>query len=431
MDITNKIEVTHSSISDTKNAFIIDYEKLSSATKEYELEVNLYDNGTLKSINTSASDKTGEIITSVAKTAALLALINTTGTAGVAVAVAGTQKAGKQPVCDTSIIAAISSKKTAVKAVKDADKIVADKLEELKKLKALVKDKAGIEKPNPAYEKALKALALSHEDATIKRNELDAINKKLTITTKYTVHGLDDQTLKVKPEVLIKSGWVKKDVYIDADVKGAELLKLYFSVEGEDTSANNKKAIENATSGIVYQQGETVKLKVCSDQPCVTSKPHFDKNIFATDAGRLARLPFSNGAFEENGFEAKFNEKGTLQYVKFSSSSTGEKAAGTLADVAEVYGDYKTKRKAYSDAELAKVDTKEIADLDHQIEILTKTKELKALNKEADEDLAKLKRELELKQLLHSIKELEPDEAAEELARLKIVLEIQQLLAGE
>ena len=496
IDVSNKVEVVYSTISDISNAYVIDYDSLSSATKEFDIEVSMYPNGTLKSINTTSSDKTGEIIASVAKTAAMLALVNTTGAGGLAMLTASGQGEKENqgltplpiPLCSDAVKQALVNRDSAKSEFKDANEKLAAKLKELLSLKKLVKDEAGIEAPAPAYEAALKALGVLNTDAAIKENILDEINSKLTYTSTYQLYGITigSQDLRLSPEELEKSGWVENKKYADATTVSADILKLFFNTqvayvkeEVEDKApevavdklgagpevgapedavekqkANGNSLIASSVferddvvehesesdddSGIVYQQGANVSIKICKDEKCANSNPQFNKIVYASDAGSLARLPYKNDAFQENSFEAKFSDKGMLEYVKYSSNSPAENAADTLSDVADAYASYKTKRHEYEKAEIealaaksAADDAKELADLDHQIAILKKAKELEVLSKQADAEIGRLKRELELKKLLKEIDDLEPDEAAEELARIKIQVEIEKLLSGE
>jgi hypothetical protein len=473
---TNSVEVAYSTVSDLDNAYVIDYNSLSAASKDYDLEINLYGNGTLKSINSSSSDKTGEIISSVAKSLAVLALINTTGGAALVPASVPEAEPGilekekEEPLliqlCSDDVLNALANQETATKNAKKANVKLAAKLAELKKLVTTI-DAIGVKKTSPAYKKKLKELAVLHEDSEAKNKILADITKQLTLTSSYQVNGITNKAkeLHISRKELIDSGWITDKEYTNASEIGLRLFKLYFKLDSayiaeakpelklesaDKKSKANLKAEslydseyemevdegnEVEGSGIYYQQGANIRIQICSEVNCSDKKPYFNKIIYASDAGRVARLPFKNGAFQDNSFEAKFSDKGMLEYVKFSSSSSAEKAASTLNDVVDTYGDYKAKRSVYDKSEIdaakakaAEDEVKEITNLDQQIAILTKTQELEALNEQANAAIDKLKRELELKQLLKSIDDMTPSKAAEELARLQIEVEISKLL---
>lgn len=65
MKIAVAAEVTSKNVRDPKHHYVIDFASLQSAFKKSDLTIEYYDSGALKSINTSAEDRTGEVISSV------------------------------------------------------------------------------------------------------------------------------------------------------------------------------------------------------------------------------------------------------------------------------------------------------------------------------------------------------------------------------
>jgi len=71
-DVTAKAAEVY--IPDPVHWYQVDYESLRSGTKTTNLEIDLYPNGTLKTINASAEDKTAKIAVAIGKAMAQLAL---------------------------------------------------------------------------------------------------------------------------------------------------------------------------------------------------------------------------------------------------------------------------------------------------------------------------------------------------------------------
>jgi hypothetical protein len=65
--ISPKVSIVHAAMPDTANEFTLTGAGLTSFFKEKSLEVTLYDHGAIKSINTTATDKTGTIIGNIVK----------------------------------------------------------------------------------------------------------------------------------------------------------------------------------------------------------------------------------------------------------------------------------------------------------------------------------------------------------------------------
>lgn len=127
--------VTDKNLTDFSEAYLVKYRELDSKTKKIDLALELYSNGTLKSMNGIMTDKSGEIIENsvsgairIARTALLPAS---------AVLSAGDSL---EELCEMQVRSALARLKTLNEQKKDKEKELADKKKEIENLPANQQD---------------------------------------------------------------------------------------------------------------------------------------------------------------------------------------------------------------------------------------------------------------------------------------------------
>lgn len=472
-------DLTQKSRSNLKDAYVIDYTTLQAATKDHDFEVTLYENGMLKSINSTSKDKTGEMVLSVAGAAAKLALVNTTGPAGLLAltkeeeTIQGEGEEEKIPLvaCSQKVDAALKNLKQASKDEKS--KLEAANLEKEKviKKKEEIISAGGDLVNDDALKGMLAKLEQAFELYLEKKKAREELEKILMVTKKHSTVGTSGETFIVSKENI--SEWLMdeddfskkfkklngiasdspevsekiKNYYDDQVSSIIDSLQLKFSVETADKVSDGGG---NSTEyeGVVYRQTATAVVKVCLESECKDGKYLQSKDIQIPDAGPLAVLPFKNEEFQENTFAADFSEAGSLTRLKVTSNSTAAAQAKLFGDLADLRMDYKTKQavlnKAEKDAaqeeadallakeesELKKQREEELGALEHQIALLKSNQELSKLtaSPKTDDELEALQRALTLQKIKSDIALMQSGDAKAELERITSEMAIEDLL---
>lgn len=488
VDVTPKVE--HTTVAELKNIFTIDYRELDAATKAHNIDVQLYENGMLKSLTTGVQDKSVEITKALVDTGVKLALANTTGGASLLAlnvidplgdqAVSGDQgdkevKELPKSLCKDSVVAALKNAKT-LKDTRDNKLKAADK----KKVEVIaLKNKLGeakidteIAKLNKALVEAYNELATSfqeYQDAAYAYKENEKI---LSFSEKQIFVGSSDHT--IKPKSKDGSFW-----FNDIDSKGLGKILTRKDVFLNLTTTHLKihgllgpdKAVvpcrEKACKGLVYRQALPAKLSILLDSNPDSELVTAAVNI--PDASPYAILPFENKEFQNNNFTAIFAESGLLTQFKTDSNATFEAQSTLASELATTRLAYKQKQaeldkleedaaitaqeKAISDAEaalakekagiaaqiaeadaaLARQRDQELSALSHQLAMLEEQKKLDSFGyqPQKDQELEDLERLLKLKMLLAEIDGLSTKEAQNELQRIIAENEIKQILADK
>ncbi|MCG7872449.1 MAG: hypothetical protein JAZ11_10155 [Candidatus Thiodiazotropha lotti] len=465
------------------NAYVIDYQTLQSAMKSYDFEVKRHPNGMLQSINTGAKDKTGDVILSVASTAATLALVNSAGPAGL-IALAPTIGPEEEALegqmvdlkgltipselCNNDTVNALNAFPSAEKAMKAALKKAEKQKEKVIILRKEIVDAGGNLTNHQVLTKELKQLRKDFDTYLTAKDKHTAIWKQLTIE-----HSFKHSTIKSEdfgaPKRLFDKWMISKSDFLTLMIKNnqnqkerdinqvsesiheirtqlideAIVLELVFNTEAPTSAPANGPVLAGPTkqtpdaapvtppaitpppetdeifNGIVYKNGATATAKVCVGQSCEENRYLESKDFTMPDAGPLAILPFSNRAFQSNRFEVEFTDTGALTRVKISSDSTAANQAQVLEQLAEKKLEFETKKASLVKAEADAL--KEEADA-------LKSDAQAELQAQREEDIANLEYQI---QLIEKQKKLEKLSAApkvnEELESLKHALTIEKL----
>ena len=176
MKVTTTVEATRKEARDPSQEYIIDYAALRSFFKTTDVAVEYYDNGALKSVNATVTDKTGEFLKSTFSSAAKIAMLGT-GTGGAA-----------PKACTDEIAGMVTQAAQAEKDVTAKTAALTRQTELLEKLQtvavALGPTRNAVERREFADQ--VKALYKAKEDLEKDQKVLADLLKKLTFTSKVT-----------------------------------------------------------------------------------------------------------------------------------------------------------------------------------------------------------------------------------------------------
>lgn len=435
-EVDTKASIAVKPIADIESAYLISYRELESISKEFTFDLQYHPNGMIKSVNTTSDDKSADMALSLAKAAGTVALIHGLGPAGLIAAipmVSGDAAHKSSPpifsvpifLCVPNVKSALNNKDEKLAAVKNATKKLKAKIKEIQGLRKSIAEATENAAQLADLKLALAQLSKIQAEFEQASNEYDDLMKLLTIKQTYKFSSTQTESLVPEKGVAIKDQLLPKWVGGSSDVLNAaiEQLTLKFTIPSLPASTNISKG-----DGIVYRQGALVDIKLCRSDSCDKNKYVATERLFLSDAGPMAVLPFVNEVFQENQFSATFLENGMLQSVKYSSNSQGEVATKSVENIASEYAKYKTQHAQLKQADIQAVYDKNLTDLDQQISLLEKQKELQELTKEENTVLMQLQQEIELRKLLSEIDVMDTEEAQRELDRLIIQQQINDLL---
>lgn len=319
--------ITHADVS---HKYVVDYETLQSGMKHTDLAFDLYDNGTLKGINVSITDKSGEVLKNLTKI-------------GISIA----SMVGGVPLPSPAAgLAAAPPKLTCTKLVKDAlmelPKALTrldSKSDELKRQQEVVGQAKTVTDPLSSARLAAELAKRSQIESEYEllANDVENLQNILTKTQKTLVRPTDREPKGlILPDPKLLTDWFKAEPSEDTN----KLL----AVKWQAVSDFNLYGVTDATEGLVYRQPAPSQFWLCnggtSSDSCLT--PVGDlvagvKKLFAADVtlpqlGRLARLPLKNGPFQTQTITATFSPDGALTKASYVNHSSFEKASQSVLD---------------------------------------------------------------------------------------------------
>ena len=343
---------------DLENAYVIDYTKLGAESKTSSISVELYDNGTLKSINAQVDDKTQEIATGIAESVAKIA------GAFMGVQIPLPEKAMReQPtqapppppeICNDQTIKALKVHEATTQEVKKLNKTI-EGLEE-----KLLKEKAE-EKPNQSTIKLLeKQIKKASETLGTKQKILAKITPLLTHAKVYQFSPEFDILKRSRdlPGQGARDKWLNKDTLKKPGI--TESLKDIFdtdtavllppkSKKPQKDPASSRPPIQvesainqtdtGSPTGLAYRTPVKGVLLVCNRTKCLNDagelKAPFNQIIHEqatglSQFGQVAYLPLENTPFLDNNIAVQFARDGTITQFKYGENASAEEMVKLL-----------------------------------------------------------------------------------------------------
>jgi hypothetical protein len=358
LSITPKVEALPKTGPDPAGLYVIDYESLSAITKTSSVKVDFYDSGFIKSINASADDRSGEILTST-----LVAIGNVLK----AKAIAGEDKV----TCSDGLVSGLQTLETQKNLVEQKTgelKVATDSLTALSARLAREGGSVTVAMRQQNSKQIGEVVALQLELDSLKTDLSEAL-KVVTFSEKTVFPAKSDQTasesgLLIPVKVLKK--WISEkqgetDEQLTTRLKG---LASQHSVWSEINTVSPFAGISDngkgsAADGIRYRIAVPAELKFCLVAACTKKAPvaRQPANSGVPDIGsapsaiskpiksfpvRILQqrttffLPFNSAAFTNGSLTATFSEGGVMTSAGYEQKrAQGEALAsvgGKLAD---------------------------------------------------------------------------------------------------
>lgn len=397
-------------------AYVIDYNGLAHWFKATSIKVNLYNNGTLRGINSEITDKTRQVVRDAVKGAIRVAAM----TMGVPPLPLEAKEAGQRrptppPIhlCTSAVLAALANIKTLQGQIEEKTGAIA--ATEL----ALEYERGRGQALAAELQKMRDRLAADRETLVKLQARLDRETAKARDTTlsfmRPTAGSLD---LQLAPGPTRVERWFNAraiafwgaqapDMFIGVPNEGgakdapervvpvATVAWAQVNVSKEHDARSNSNVLRRPSrnpktmpvaEGLVYRQPATAELLVCKERQCLeraggrvseTYRLH-SMTVLLPQLGVIARLPLSNAVFQSNTFVVEFTESGAVTKLHYTDESRAETAAATFAESAEAASKL---IKAREDAEIGHIeaDTKRLK---------AETERLRAAKERADAERA-------------------------------------------
>ena len=419
--------------------FNIDYLKLASWTKITSLAFATYPNGVLKSINASASDKGPEIASSLISSGFTIAKL----VAGIP-PIRVTERTPENTattlgVCSPHAKNLIELRKKAELAAKKLTTEIESNNDELASYKMAALASQLSDDDRTKAQKLVTEPSTKEAQLKVALEQISASRTALSNSTEIVFPNSDDETKAGKlfsqtgeealvwMRPLLSNDFLAKlkvtaDQTANSDCRTTAswncawhsftTTKLGASVVlfplGKDETLPSDYVSSDA--GLLFRQPVLGRLKIClgsTIQNCTTSTDVvLTVDRLTPQLGRLRSLPLVNGFGQNNTLTATFREDGSLETAKYEDlAARGLGVATVIKDAISGAQSYISDRQAASKAKAVadKADKKasaqaEIDDLQHQVDLYTKQKDL-LVAKAALQDPDPNKKSTELVQL--------------------------------
>lgn len=369
--------VTETLVGDVTQAHVIRYSELAGKTKVTGFKIDLFDNGTLKSLNAQVEDRTSQIIASTVDAAASLARGIALGKFYSSEAKSVTQ----DQVCSKRVLELLADRDGAKQRIdneKQTDKERKSKAAQVAEAaQAFAEAKvnfADVEKTGTAKEKAdaRKARAVAEEHLNYLKQELadlgmsrldknvaDLAAARAALTEKVTIVWQPSSTQLATSIRYPDASWeklltdmgkakLKEKVGATAGEPGFNPLNqmvakvVLLSSAGRPAQVGALATADNKAEGVVYRQPVSAQMLICAGD-CIhganVSNPVLSQTFLVPQLGALGSLPLKNEVFDKNSLVLSQLADGTLVSLNFNSEAGLEKAAQAAKDASAKYLD--------------------------------------------------------------------------------------------
>lgn len=340
IEVKTTVEVNELFLPDPGATFELDYMELSGITNTSEIEAEFYDNGTLKSINVEADDRTADILTNSFK------IISSAALAAASVPPLPAVRDENRPACNQETIEALAALKESEDSLKRRTKNVETASEEVARLNPIV---TGADKPSEEILKSLQDAIKKLKEHKLALVNLNKNRAPYLARTQYKeklrwpkTTANDSMKTKIPPNNDLTIRWFKKEpgkVLIGEEILDSKLA-LHFQINQlvEKLPSSDLHEKNKGYKGIFYRYPMPVELEVCTDAPCDSQSRKTIKIIQSKTPqhGPLVLLPFENGAFKKYRFEVVFSPSGVPSKLSFKNQrSAAAEATSAAAGIAE------------------------------------------------------------------------------------------------
>ncbi|MBY5921099.1 hypothetical protein [Ferrimonas balearica] len=386
IEVDHKLALNEAYRMDPTTWYTIDFYDLKQFAVDSKFNLELYPNGTLKSINAQGEDQSADMAINLATA---IANVAATGVAGFPVPTKSAELSfteqpfgasillagGGVEICNASTRALLKERTDARGKVKQAESQIKAKTDEIKVCGDLAPDKA--KSCILAAQAAVGALEKVKSTALKRINELDLA---LTIGVRHSVSpaalGGEESVVSLYPQA--RALWLEADT-ASADVR--EKMTFYYAFRGlsGDAEAPPKCDYSNGSvcQGIVYRLPAPAVFQLWSDpKQSDGANLLIDKEVMVPQRGQFEYVSLDRNAFEGSVLKLTFSPSGLLTSFTYDSTeSDATDPSKALVEITQLGLEYEQARRQANDQAV-------LDNLDHEIQRLQKEKELKALREE-------------------------------------------------
>jgi hypothetical protein len=372
-------------VQDPQKAFLLQYDALSGPTKTTDLSIDLYENGTLKSINAEAVDETRQVVANVFSGVSSLAL----SSAGLTISRVPAE--GREELCPTTVRSALTT-------FEKSENLIASLEDEIAGLRMDIQDNL----KDPKRLKELRAaLAKAEAGLTAQFKQRKSTLDLLVDTQVYLFRPVrSKQVVPLEPSDALKSKWFT--AY--ARGKGVDAVAVAaVAAEGGPvalpTPAPQTASLCPSDSSklpcrpIHYRQPAAGLIRICRGDACYDAggNPVADAHILLVAASSVPQLGvestllFRNGPFQNNSLKVTFLPSGGLEKFQAKTKASATEATASFKETAEAVAKYRSEKRNEDKQKLNEETDKlkaEKAKLDAQLELEKSRKALEAFRAE-------------------------------------------------
>lgn len=407
-----KVDATQQFVPDPSATYSIDYKDLGGMSKATDIVVELYPNGTLKSVNSTLDDQSAQILSKT-----LSGVINIAKMTLVPGGVLGpgvlqvprgvrtlelkknvdpkTKGVDKlPPLCPNSVRTATLQKPKLVASLEKQKSNVVQIEAELAQRRAAVESaKGGTPNEADTIQRLMKRRDAARKDVEETENALAAVNAIVVVAEDKELPRItrNNPTVELLPPSSLLARWFNQEMLpagdggsttkrmLDDDrehvVPTGLILKASLTTVPLEGKAQTPADPPLTTKGLVYRMPARGRLTVCRSDLCGNGKGGvlLDAMYDAPQLGVYGILPLHNGMFATNTLTADFTSAGAPIKVSYKTNATGDGAASAFNDATKQALDFRKERaSAPVDQTKAQVDL-----IEQQVKLLDAQKKLR------------------------------------------------------
>lgn len=313
---------------DPSRHYVIDMDSLQAGWKITNVEVEYHENGTLKSINAAAEDRTAQIL--VSTVASLGKLV--TAFAGVA----GVEATG----CTDNTQATLNAVEEGKARIKAKAAQLAGLTRDLEGMTAIATamGEAWGENERKQFAEQLKAVHAAKTELTTEQEGLTDLLAKISNVTKFTwpLNGttfVSPTDTSLVPDLSVKL--IREWGAPEDPSKAQANSRVYARIESTSpigtTATCEDGCDEDAIPGLKYRMPAAGKLLICSAPTCDPDK----EQVVAVEEGMISQLgpvftlPLRSAIFSKKTLIATFNDAGQPTKIGVKGETAAGEAAAT------------------------------------------------------------------------------------------------------
>jgi hypothetical protein len=314
-----------------EHTYLIDFASFSSGLKQTSLTIDLYDNGTLKGINASITDRTAEVLEGLVKSGVAIARM----VMGLPTPSSTEPIEAVDSLCRTDVSQNLMTLGTLTRSLKALTRQRDIYIATIQKIELLVTDQSSRAELN----NILTSLDNSQKQLEVLEGKRKQIIGRLSAVSQEQFKPTFDnkQRLFPPPDEMLY-GWFKRQDPRVAEAKNKLTAVATIQVI-TDPPGPKLNFTESCDKGLVYRNPAHAILHICQEQACIDASGNAVQGVevlhklrtVVPQLGKLAKLPLRSLPFQTKTLTAAFAADGTLTKASSTSEAAAEKAAAALA----------------------------------------------------------------------------------------------------